>query len=219
MKTVFQALAAGAEAYADLDVFRAVRDDRIPVDAFPSFFVEQAMAARWFQDFIWAGTAIEAGPLAAFAAAHRRRDSGHYRWSERDLARFGLPALDLDAAFALDRLDTRIQLARILALFHEATTEMRLVVLLALERAGDITLSTLNGYVHRHGLAERTHYLGDAHVAVEEDQAARIAEALGPVLASSDPQLLETVRITFDALSRMFADGGSRHWSRWMEAA
>ena len=218
MITVGQAIHEAAAAYAALPVFCAVREDRVPEQAFPSFFHEQAMAARWFQDFIWAGTAITTGPLSAFAAAHRHKDSGHFRWSELDLHRFGLAPLDLELAFALERLDTRIQLARILALFHDASVEQRLAVLLALETAGDITLSTLNAYVHRHGMAHKTSYLGDAHVAIEQHQSERIAEALGPVLASTDPGLLAVVHTTFDALSRMFSDGGKRHWGPWLEA-
>jgi hypothetical protein len=211
-----QTLTACAADYRELAVFRAIREDRIPVEAFPVFLREQAMAARWFQDFIWAGTAIEDGPLAAFAAEHRRRDSGHFRWSEQDLVRFGLGRLDLDTTFALDYLGTRIQLARILALFHQASPERRLAVLLALETAGDITLSTLNGFVHRHGLAEKSAYLGDAHVAVEQHQSERIAGALGPLLASTDPTLVDAVRITFDALCRMFSEGGERHWGAFV---
>lgn len=212
--TLADTLAACAATYGDLAVFRAIREDRIPPTHFPAFLREQAMAARWFQDFIWAGTEIAGGPLATFAAEHRRRDSGHFRWSEQDLPRFGLATLDLDGAFAMEYLATRIQLARILALFHDATPEERLAVLLALETAGDITLSALNGYVVRHGMTGRTNYLGEAHVAVERHQADRIADAIRPLLGRADPRLDALVRTTFDALGRMFADGGARHWGR-----
>ena len=46
--------------YASLPVFRAFAEDRIPLERFRDFFEEQAMAARFFQDFIWAATAIDA---------------------------------------------------------------------------------------------------------------------------------------------------------------
>ena len=104
-----------AAAYAALPVFRAVRADRVPTARFPAFFREQAVAARFFQDLIWAATEIHTPTLAAFAAAHRKVDSGHWKWSEHDLASTDQRALTIDDCFCLDFLETRIQMARMLA--------------------------------------------------------------------------------------------------------
>lgn len=208
--------------YASLPVFRAFAEDRIPLERFRDFFEEQAMAARFFQDFIWAATAIDApaevdtpagrraAAVAAFAREHRRVDSGHYRWTARDLATMGLPPLDLDRCFALGKLDTRIQLARILACFHDASAEARLTVLAALESAGAVTLGTLFAYAERHGLAGELLYLGRAHVHVEERQVGSILEVAAELFSREDPALGALVDTVFDALSRMFQDGGRR---------
>src|SRR5262245_30226712 len=159
-----------AADYAELPVFRAVRADRVPAERFPAFFREQAVAARFFQDLIWAATDIHTPELAAFAAAHRKVDSGHWRWSEHDLASTGQRALTVDDCFSLEFLETRIQMARMLALFHDAPPTRRLVALCALETAGTITLGTLYGYVKRHQLGDRVFYLGEPHVNIEKNQ-------------------------------------------------
>jgi len=207
-------IARHTAAYAALPVFRAFAEDRIPLARFADFFEEQAMAARFFQDFIWAATAIEPGDaddaVVAFAREHRRVDSGHHRWTARDLAAMGLPPLDLDRCFALDKLGTRVQLARILACFHDASPRARLAVLAALESAGEVTLGALHAYAARHGLGDTLLYLGRAHVRVEERQVAAIADVAADVFTGDDPALATLVDTVFDALTRMFEDGGRR---------
>jgi hypothetical protein len=207
-----------AAAYADLPVFRVVRTDRVPVDRFPDFFREQAVAARFFQDLIWAATDIHTPELAAFAAAHRKVDSGHYRWSEHDLESTNQRPLTINDCFALEFLETRIQMARMLAVFHDASPTERLVALCALETAGTITLGTLFGYVTRHGL-DHVLYLGKPHVHIEENQVEGLRERLGAVLLGHEPRLLAIVDTIFDALTCMFARGGARHWADLLEAA
>ena len=207
-----------AAAYADLPVFRAVRADRVPTERFPAFFREQAVAARFFQDLIWAATEIHAPDLAAFAAAHRRVDSGHYRWSEHDLAATGQAPLTINDCFALDFLETRIQMARMLALFHDASPTERLVALCALETAGTITLGTLFDYVTRHRLDDVL-YLGAPHVNIEANQVEGLRDRLGETLASRTPALLAIVDTIFDALTCMFDRGAARHWADLVEAA
>ncbi len=206
-------IARHTAAYASLPVFRAFAEDRIPVDRFRDFFEEQAMAARFFQDFIWAATEVAEGDDGAFATLareHRRVDSGHYKWTARDLAAMGLPPLDLDGCFALGKLGTRIQLARILACFHGASPAGRLALLAALESAGSVTLGTLFAYAERHGLGDTLLYLGRAHVRVEERQVGAIMDAVADVFAREDPALAALVDTVFDALARMFQDGGRR---------
>lgn len=207
-----------AGAYADLPVFRAVRADRVPVERFPDFFREQAVAARFFQDLIWAATEIHTPELGAFAAAHRKVDSGHYRWSEHDLESTNQRPLTINDCFALEILETRIQMARMLAVFHDATPTERLVALCALETAGTITLGTLFGYVTRHRL-DHVLYLGKPHVHIEENQVEGLRERLGAVLQGHEPRLLAIVDTIFDALTCMFARGGARHWADLLEAA
>ena len=207
-----------AAIYAELPVFRAVRDDRVPSERFPDFFREQAVAARFFQDLIWAATEIHTPELAQFAAAHRKVDSGHWRWSEHDLAVTGHRALTVDDCFALEFLETRIQMARMLAVFHDASPVRRLVALCALETAGTITLGTLYAYVKRHRL-DRILYLGDPHVNIEKNQVEGLRERLGAMLDGSDPELLAVVDTIFDALGCMFGRGAGRHWPDLVEAA
>jgi hypothetical protein len=170
-----------AADYAVLPVFQAVRADRVPTARFPAFFREQAVAARFFQDLIWAATEIHTPELGAFAAAHRKVDSGHWRWSEHDLAATGQAPLTVGDCFSLEFLETRIQMARMLAVFHDATAIERLVALCALETAGTITLGTLHAYVLRHQLVDVL-YLGDPHVHIEENQVEGLRERLGDVL-------------------------------------
>jgi hypothetical protein len=208
-----------AAAYAELPVFRAVRADLIPVERFPGFFREQAMAARFFQDLIWAATDIHTPELAEFAAAHRKVDSGHWRWSEHDLASTGQRPLSVDDCFALELLETRIQMARMLAVFHDASPTRRLVALCALETAGTITLGTLYAYVQRHHLGDRVFYLGEPHVNIEKNQVEGLRCKLGAAIEESDPELLAVVDVIFDALGCMFARGGARHWGDFLEAA
>jgi hypothetical protein len=207
-----------AATYAELPVFRAVRADRVPTQRFGDFFREQAVAARFFQDLIWAATDIHAPELAAFAAAHRKVDSGHWRWSEHDLAVTGQRALTVDDCFALEFLETRIQMARMLAVFHDASPTQRLVALCALETAGTITLGTLFAYVKRHRL-DRILYLGDPHVNIEKNQVEGLRERLGAALDACDPALLAIVDTIFDALGCMFERGAARHWPDLVEAA
>jgi len=207
-----------AAAYAGLPVFRAVRADRVPTARFPDFFREQAVAARFFQDLIWAATDIHTTELGAFAAAHRKVDSGHWRWSEHDLESTDQRALTINDCFALEFLETRIQMARMLALFHDASPTDRLVALCALETAGTITLGTLFAYVTRHGM-DHVLYLGKPHVHIEENQVEGLRERLGAVLDAREPHLLAIVDTIFDALTCMFDRGGARHWADLMEAA
>ena len=198
-------------SYANLAVFQAFAEDRIPLDLFPLFFMEEAMVTRFFQDFIWASTAIEGDDaLADFARQHRRVDSGHYRWTARDLEVAGLPPLTLERCFALEALGTRIQLARILACFHDAGRDTRLTILAALESAGTVTLGTLFGYAERHGLADRLLYLGRAHLRVEERQVASITAIAADLFARDEARLHALVDTVFDELSRMFEDAGRR---------
>jgi hypothetical protein len=206
-----------ANIYADLPVFRAVRADRVPVERFPAFFREQAVAARFFQDLIWAATEIHTPELAGFAAGHRKIDSGHWKWSEHDLAATDQAALTIDDCFALEFLETRIQMGRMLALFHDATPTERLVALCALETAGTITLGTLFAYVQRHRL-DHVLYLGAPHVQIEENQVEGLRDRLGPTLEGRDPKLLGIVDTIFDALGCMFARGALHHWPDLVEA-
>ena len=169
------------------------------------------MVTRFFQDFIWASTAIEGSDaLADFARQHRRVDSGHYRWTARDLEVAGLPPLTLERCFALETLGTRIQLARILACFHDADRETRLTILAALESAGTVTLGTLYGYAERHGLGDRLFYLGRAHLRVEERQVTSITSVAAELFARDEAALHALVDTVFDALSRMFEEAGHR---------
>jgi hypothetical protein len=215
-ETISQSIARHAAAYAELPVFCAVRTDAVPPERFPAFFREQAMAARYFQDLIWAATDITRPDLAAFAAAHRKVDSGHYKWSEHDLTATGQRPLTLDDCFSLELLETRIQMARMLAVFHDATPEERLVALCALETAGTITLGTLYAYVQRHELHDVL-YLGAPHVNIEKNQVEGIHERMGDTLASTDPSLLRLVDTIFDALGCMFERGAARHWPDLVE--
>jgi hypothetical protein len=211
MTTISDRIHAAVERYAALATFRAFAEDRIPLERFADFFGEQAMAARHFQDFIWAATEIDGDDaIATFAREHRRVDSGHYKWTALDLARTGLPPMTLDTHFALGALSTRIQLARILACFHGADRAARLVVLASLEAAGAVTLGVLHGYAARHGLAHKLLYLGEAHVRVEERQAAAVEDVAPELFASDEPRLLILVDTVFDALERMFDEGGRR---------
>jgi hypothetical protein len=190
----------------------------VPVARFPAFFREQAVAARFFQDLIWAATDITTPELGGFAAAHRRVDSGHWKWSEHDLAATGQAALTVDDCFALDFLETRIQMARMLAVFHDASPTERLVALCALETAGTITLGTLFAYVKRHRL-DHVLYLGAPHVHIEDNQVEGLRERLGATLDGSEPGLLAIVDTMFDALGCMFARGALQHWPDLVEAA
>ena len=217
-ETVAARIAHHATAYAELPVFRAVRADLVPPERFPTFFREQAVAARFFQDLIWAATEIHTPELAAFAAAHRKVDSGHWKWSEHDLASTGQRGLAIDDCFSLDFLETRIQMARMLAVFHDASPSERLVALCSLETAGTITLGTLYAYVQRHHL-DHVLYLGEPHVNIEKNQVEGIRERIGDLLAASDARSFAIVDVIFDALTCMFARGAMRHWPDLVEAA
>lgn len=201
------------EAYANLRLFRAFAKDLIPVERFPEFFREQYMAARWFQDFIWASTEIDGGEYEAFARNHRRIDSGHHNWMQHDLREFGLEPMTTNDFFDLAFLPSRIQLARILALFHDASDNRKMLILCSLESAGTVTLGTLFEYVARHGLINRTHYLGRKHVEIEETQVEEISDVAEAVMASTDEEDLRIVDEVFDALTRMFSEGGDRYYA------
>jgi hypothetical protein len=217
--TVGERIAERTRAYAHLPLFRAFREDRIPVARFPDFFKEQFMTARWFQDVIWAATEIREGPYADFAREHRGRDSGHYRWMRHDLWNFRLGAMTEDDWFRPEWLPTRIQMARILARLHGATPEERVIVLACMEHAGGVTLGTLHGYVARHGLEEKTRYLGRAHVQIEERQVHRLRQVGAGLLESADPRHLELVDLVFDALETMFSEGGDRYYAEFLGKA
>jgi hypothetical protein len=164
MTSILEHLESATRRYQELPIFVAFAEDRIPLPRFTAFFREQAMAARHFQDFIWASTAIDGDDeLARFAREHRRVDSGP-----------------------------------------------RLVILAALEAAGTVTLGALHGYAVRHGLGKRLLYLGETHVRIEERQAEAVAQVAAAVFAKDDERLHELVRAVFDALTRMFSDGGDR---------
>ncbi|MCA9619393.1 MAG: hypothetical protein KC731_10225 [Myxococcales bacterium] len=217
--TIADRIADRTTRYAALPVFRAFADDRIPPARFSEFLREQAMAARWFQDLIWATTDVSEGPFAPFLARHRRVDSGHYKWANQDVAANGLPAMSVDDLFALERLSTRVQMARILAACHEASPEKRVVILAALESAGEVTLGGLNKYVKRHGLEKKNLYLGDHHLRLERGQHDAVADVAAAVMASTDDELLATVDLVFDALTTMFESGGRRIYASVFEEA
>lgn len=211
MTSLQQHIDAATSRYRRLPIFVAFERDEIPLPRFTDFFREQAMAARHFQDFIWASTQIEGDDdLARFAREHRRVDSGHYKWTAIDLERVGLAPMTLDDHFALGTLTTRIQLARILACFHDADRHARLVILAALEAAGAVTLGALHGYVMRHGMGSALLYLGKAHVAIEERQSDAISRVAGALFERDDARLHGLIETVFDALTRMFGDGGQR---------
>ena len=69
-------------------------------------------------------------------------------------------------------------MARMLAVFHDASPTERLVALCALETAGTITLGTLFAYVTRHHL-DHVLYLGAPHVNIEANQVEGLRERLG----------------------------------------
>lgn len=208
---------ARTQAYAGLPLFRAFAEDRIPVAEFPAFFKEQYMAARWFQDLIWATTEIASSPYAAFAREHRRIDSGHHRWMKHDLAAFGLPPMLDDDFFSLEFLSSRIQMARILGACHNASPEERIVMLACLESAGEVTLGTLFAYVARNGLTGKTKYLGAPHVAIEARQTEGIREVAAPLMRSHSAELTAIVELVFDALTAMFSRGGERYYESHIE--
>src|SRR5262245_36310072 len=210
--TVGDRIAERTRAYADLDLFRAFREDRIPEERFPAFFKEQFMTARGFQDVLWAATEIPAGPYAEFAREHRGRDSGHSRWMRHDLWNFRLGGMAEDDWFRYEWLPTRIQMARILARLHGATPEERMIVLACMENAGAVTLGTLHDYVARHGLEEKTRYLGRAHVQIEEGQVERLRRVAAALLRSTDPRHLEVVDLVFDAVETMISGAGRRYY-------
>ena len=211
MSTLSEHIHVRTADYAALPLFRAFAEDRVPLERFADFFREQYMTARLFQDLIWATTEIHDGPYAAFARSHRARDSGHHKWMKQDLAAFGLE-MTADDFFRLEWLGTRTQMARILAHLSDATPERRMVVLAALESAGAVTLGTLFDYVARHGLTQRLHYLGSAHVDIERGQVDALAAVAKELFASDDAEHKATVDLVFHALGTMFGEGGERYY-------
>jgi len=214
-------IARRTAAYAALPVFQAFHSELIPWARFPDFFREQYLAARHFQDLIWACTEINDGEDAdwvRFAADHRKRDSGHFHWMEKDLETFGL-AVDVDDVFSFAWRGTRQQMARILGHLAGATAARRLIALAALENAGAVTLGTLFAYVARHGQADRLLYLGEAHIAVERGQVDALLGVAHDLLEGDDVELHATVDLVFDALSTMFAEGGARIYGDLIAAA
>jgi hypothetical protein len=204
--------------YGNLDLFRAFAEDRIPLEKFPDFFREQYMTARWFQDLIWATTEIHEGPYAAFAKKHRKVDSGHHRMMKFDLKAFGLTDMTDDDWFRLEWLPTRMQMSRILSLCYNASPETLLVILASLESAGDVTLGTLFGYVERHGIIDKTHYLGKTHIEIEKKQVTDIY-AVAPELMNGEEEKYHAVIDTvFDALTIMFSEGGKRYYKEYIYA-
>ena len=216
LKTVGERISERTQEYAALPLFEAFREDRIPLDRFPDFFREQYMTARWFQDVIWATTEIAEGPFAGFAEKHRRRDSGHHKWMKHVLQAFGQAPMTDEDWFREEWLPTRIQMARILARCDEASPERRMVVLACMESAGGVTLGTLHDYVVRHGLARKSHYLGSAHLGIEEDQVREIQEVARDLMNGRNGDHLETVDLVFDALTKMFREGGDRYYARFI---
>lgn len=210
---------ARTATYSAIPLFRGFREDHIPVERFAAFFPEMAMVARIFQDLIWALTEIPDGPFAAFASRHRRRDSGHYRWMAFDLEQNGFPAATLEDHYTLRHLPSRVQMARILALTHGATPEARMVLLAALESAGEVTLGTLHAYAARHDLLGRTRYLGTPHMRIEETQVGEIDAVAHDLLQRDDPALRDLVDTVFDALTHLFTGGGHRYYADLLEAA
>lgn len=202
--------------YGNLSLFQAFAKDLIPVEHFPEFFREQYMAARWFQDFIWASTEVKGEKYRAFSTNHRKVDSGHHNWMKHDLREFGMDPMTTNDFFDLAFLPSRIQLARILALFHKASDDRKMLILCCLESAGTVTLGTLFEYVARHGLLDRTHYLGQKHIKIEETQVDEISEVAAAVMNSVATEDLEIVDEVFDALTTMFSEGGDRYYAEYL---
>jgi hypothetical protein len=152
-----------------------------------------------------------------FALNHRRVDSGHHKWMRHDLKEFGLEPMTTDDFFRIEFLPSRIQLARILALFDEASDDRKMIILCSLESAGTVTLGTLFDYVGRHNLLDRTLYLGRKHLEIEETQVDEISDVAVSVMESNDPEELEIVDVVFDALTKMFSRGGERYYGELIE--
>lgn len=209
-ETVLERVERRNAEYAALPIFEAFRRDVIPRERFRDFFPEQCLTARMFQDLIWAATDITDGPFAAFAKEHRRRDSSHFRWAERDLVEMGFPAIDVETIFAHERLGTRLQFARMLARAEEASDLEKIVILICMEATGNVTLPVLHAYAVRHGFEKKTVYLGEHHVNIEARQERQLRTEAEPLTSSRDPRLLETVDVVFDAFIKMVGRGGER---------
>ena len=209
-------IAIKSQEYGQLPLFLAFAEDRVPVERFSDFFKEQYMTARWFQDLIWATTEIHEGPYADFAKKHRKIDSGHHRMMKFDLKNFGLEPMTDEDWFRLEWLPTRMHMARILSLCYNTSPETLLVILASLESAGDVTLGTLFGYVERHGLIEKTHYLGKTHIEIEKRQVTDIFEVAPELMSSSDSRYIPIIDTVFDALTVMFSEGGERYYKEYI---
>ena len=130
-----------------------------------------------------------------------------------DLQQNGFPPATLDGHYRQDFLPSRVQMARVLALTHEASPQARMVVLAALESAGEVTLGTLHGFAMRHDLLGRTRYLGAPHMRIEETQVGEIDAVAHDLLQSDDPELHALVDTVFDALTALFEGGGRRYYA------
>lgn len=216
-ETVLERVERRNAEYAALPIFEAFRRDVIPKERFRDFFPEQCLTARMFQDLIWAATEITSGPFATFAKEHRRRDSSHFRWAEKDVVAMGFPAIDVDTIFAQERLGTRLQFARMLARAEEASDLEKIVILICMEATGNVTLPILHDYAVRHGFEKMTIYLGQHHVNIEAGQQEALQAQAAELTSSRDPRLLETVDIVFDAFIKMVGRGGQRIYGDILE--
>ena len=214
--TIGNYIEAKTNDYASLGLFKAFAEDKIPLEKFPEFFKEQYMTSRWFQDLIWATTEINEGPYAEFAKNHRKVDSGHHKWMKADLANFGLTPMTSDDWFRMEWLPTRIHMSRILSLCYDASPEVLMTILLSLESAGSVTLGTLFGYVERHDLLDKTFYLGNKHLKVENNQVEEIHEVAKDIINSENTELKKVVDTVFDALTTMFTEGGKRYYAEYI---
>jgi len=216
-ETVLERVERRNVEYSSLPIFEAFRRDVIPKERFRDFFPEQCLTARMFQDLIWAATDIADGPFAAFAKEHRRRDSSHFRWAERDVVEMGFPAVDVETMFAYERLGTRLQFARMLARAEEASDLEKIVILICMEATGNVTLPVLHAYAVRHGFEKKTVYLGQHHLDIEAGQERQLRAQAEQLASSHDPRLLETVDLVFDAFIKMVGRGGQRIYGDILE--
>jgi hypothetical protein len=111
-----------------------------------------------------------------------------------------------------------MQMSRILSLCYNASPETLLVILASLESAGDVTLGTLFGYVERHGIIDKTHYLGKTHIEIEKKQVTDIYAVAPELMNGSEEKYFAVIDTVFDALTTMFSDGGKRYYNEYIYA-